>query len=53
MNEKQKPIFCEECAHYKGDGEHCIDNLTIGISGIPLSECLGFELRRSEVKRDE
>ena len=36
-------VYCENCKHYKGDGEKCVDDLTIGMSGIPLKHCDGYE----------
>ncbi|MHC1568708.1 MAG: hypothetical protein ACXQTX_00215 [Candidatus Syntropharchaeia archaeon] len=36
-------IYCENCKHFKGDGENCVDDITIGISGIPLKYCPGYE----------
>jgi hypothetical protein len=39
----EQHVFCENCKHYKGDGEHCVDSLTIAIAGVPLRNCDGFE----------
>ena len=31
-------VYCQNCIHYKGDGEKCVDNNTIGIADIPLKD---------------
>ena len=36
-------IFCDNCKHFKGDGEKCVDDITVGFSGIPLKECDSYE----------
>jgi len=45
-------VYCENCKHYKGDGESCIDDLTIGMSGIPLKHCDGYEPVEEENSND-
>ena len=41
-------IYCENCKHFKGDGENCVDDITVGISGIPLIYCPGYEPKEGE-----
>ncbi len=35
-------VYCEDCEYFKGDGENCVDELTIGMSKIPIN-CDGFK----------
>ena len=40
-------IYCQDCAHFKGDGENCIDYLTIAFKDIPLKHCAGFHSKKN------
>lgn len=53
-------VKCENCKHFKGDGEHCIDDNTMAFEGIELTDCPtyknkngdGFDIQKRLIQGD-